>query len=181
VAVVAFDSLGTLFDLGELEERMPTVLHRAAALTLSDEWAPLAEVAQAVDAELAEQLRDLDAASDAKEALALVREAGHDVWVLTNGGRNSTLALLDANGLAALVDEVHSVDEVRRFKPHPDVYALLPAGATLVAAHDWDVAGARAAGVRAVMVERGGWSLPLPPPELRAADLVEAARLATRR
>jgi 2-haloacid dehalogenase len=180
--VVAFDALGTLFDLGDLARSLELrrVLHHAAALTLAGEWAPFAELAAAVDAELPEQLAGLGPYPEAAEALEIVRGAGMEPWVLTNGGRESTERLLARAGLAA---EVHSVEEVRWYKPHPAVYELLPLGAILVAAHGWDVAGARAAGYRAVWIDReeGEWPLPLPQPELRASDLVEAARLATSR
>lgn len=178
--VVAFDSLGTLFDLGNVSDRMPRVLHHAAALTLIGEWAEMSDVARSVDPELVERLSRLDAHEDARAAFELLRSAGRRVSILTNGGRDSTVALLERNDLAELVDEVHTVAEVRAYKPHPSVYELLPRGATLVAAHGWDVAGARAAGYRAVWVDRDEktWRFPLPEPELRAHDLVGAARLA---
>jgi hypothetical protein len=47
---------------------------------------------------------------------------------------------------------------------------------TLIAAHGWDVAGARAAGLGAVWVSRLERRWPLPPPEPPAApDLIGAA------
>ena len=72
----------------------------------------------------------------------------------------------------------------RNYKPHPELYrhALNELGldadrATLIAAHAWDIVGARAVGMEAVWVTRLEWVWPLPVPEARsAADLVEAAR-----
>lgn len=176
MSVVAFDLLGTLFDLGEARERMPKVLHHAAALTLAGEWAPFDEVVEACDPELAQKLQGLEPYDDAREALSLCDGA----WVLTNGTRASTERLLEGAMLHALVAEIHTVEELRKYKPHPDVYALLPTDATLVAAHAWDVAGARAAGYRSVWVDREEkeWPLPLPRAELHASNLVEAAKLA---
>jgi 2-haloacid dehalogenase len=180
--VVAFDALGTLFDLGRLggSLELRRTLHHATCLTLAGEWAPFDEIARTVDEKLPEKLADASAAGDARDALEAVRDGGAAAWVLTNGTRKSTHEVLEREGLAALVAEVHTVEEVRRYKPHPDVYRLLPSGATLVAAHAWDVVGARAAGYRAVWVDRdeGGWILPMPEAELRAHTLVEAARLA---
>jgi 2-haloacid dehalogenase len=182
VGVVAFDSLGTLFDLGDLEERMPRVLQHALSLTVVGEWAPLDELAAALDPELAERLPELDPFDDAFAALERIREAGDEAWVVTNGGRAATEELLERGGLADLVSEIRSVEEVKRYKPHPDVYELLPGDATLVAAHAWDAAGATRAGVRAVWVDRAERAWPLPdevePPET-APDLVAAAVLAT--
>ena len=175
--VVAFDAMGTLFDLGDLRERMPRVLHHAAALTLAGEWAPLDEIVRAVDPDLAERLREVAPYEDARAALERVDEA----WVLTNGTREATERLLDRGGLRELVAQVRTVEEVRRYKPHPDVYRLLPAGATLVAAHAWDVVGARAAGYEAVWVDReeGEWPLPVGEPGKHASGLVEAVAVAT--
>jgi 2-haloacid dehalogenase len=169
--------LGTLFDLGDARERMPRVLHHAAALTLAGGWAPFDEVVRACDRELAQKLQELEPYDDAREALSLPEEA----WVLTNGTREATERLLERTMLRGLVAEIHTVEEVRKYKPHPDVYELLPRGATLVAAHAWDVAGARAAGYRGVWVdgEEQEWPLPVGEPGLRASTLVEAAQIGT--
>jgi 2-haloacid dehalogenase len=177
--VVAFDALGTVFDLGELRDSVAfrRVLHHAAALTLAGEWAPLDELAAAVDGDLPTRLQAVQPYPEARDAFELVRAAGAEPWVLTNGTRDATERLLDRSRLFA---EVHTVEEVRAYKPHPDVYRILPERATLVAAHAWDVVGARAAGYRAVWVDREerDWPLPVGAPKLRAGDLVEAARLA---
>jgi 2-haloacid dehalogenase len=181
VAVVAFDSLGTLFALGDLEERMPRVLQHAISLTVLDRWEPLDELAAAADPELAERLSELEPYADAAPALEHVRRAGDEAWVLTNGGQAATDGLLGRGGLAALVAEIRSAEEVQRYKPHRRVYELLPPGSTLVAAHAWDVVGADQEGFRAVWVCRAGqrWPFPGEPHELRTSSLLEAARLAS--
>jgi 2-haloacid dehalogenase len=180
VAVVAFDSLGTLFGLDGLEERMSRLLHHALSLTVAGAWAPLDGLAAALDPELGKRLPGLAAYDDALPALESVRRANGEAWVLTNGSRATTKGLLERSGLADLVTEIRSVEEVERYKPHPAVYELLPTDATLVAAHAWDVFGARATGRRAVWIDRleQQWPLPGDPPGLRAPNLVEAARLA---
>jgi 2-haloacid dehalogenase len=181
MTVVAFDSFGTLFDLGELEERMPRMLHLALSLTVVGDWVPLDELAAALDPDLAQRLPKLDPYDDALTAVERVRTSGSEAWVLTNGGRDSTKQLLERGGLAGLVAEIRSAEEVERYKPHPAVYGLLPADAVLVAAHAWDVAGAHAAGRRAVWVDRlgQGWPLPGVAEPQRAPDLREAALLAS--
>ena len=176
--VVAFDALGTLFDLGELKERMSKPLHHAVSLTLAGEWLPLAEVIKAVDPELAEKLQALEPYPDARAALESVESA----WVLTNGGAKQTRALLERGGLADVVGEVHSVEEVKAYKPHSDAYKLLPSGSQLVAAHAWDVLGTQAAGYDAIWVNRRDEAWPFPgvgAPRV-APDLRAAAALATR-
>lgn len=79
-----------------------------------------------------------------------------------------------------------SVASVERFKPAPEPY--LHAGAVLgvdvdrilmVAAHDWDIAGARSVGMPGAYLARPGavWGLPDPPPDLVAPDLGTLAEL----
>jgi 2-haloacid dehalogenase len=84
-----------------------------------------------------------------------------------------------------VTDAVITVDEVRAFKPHAAPYrhaasrlALPIDRVTLLAAHGWDVVGARAAGMRAVWVERleRRWPFPTDPP-VSAPDLGAAAAL----
>ena len=172
MTVVAFDALGTLFDLGDLEPRMAKPLHHATSLTLAGEWLPLAEIVAAVDPDLAEKLKELDAYPDAREALS----RGDEAWVLTNGGKKQTRALLERNGLDDAVAEIHSVEEVKAYKPHPHVYRMLPPDSLLVAAHAWDVVGARAAGYAAVWVSRDEkrWPFPGIEPGTIAPNLVAA-------
>jgi 2-haloacid dehalogenase len=180
MAVVAFDSLGTLFDLGELEERMPCILHHGLSLTVAGGWVPLDELAAALDPGLAQRLPELDPYDDAVTALERVRTAGGEPWVLTNGGRDATEKLLERGGMASLVAQIRSAEEVERYKPHPDVYKLLPPDAILVAAHAWDVMGARATGRRGIWVDRlgRGWPFPGEPLPVRGSTLREAALLA---
>lgn len=183
MAVVAFDALGTLFDLGDLKDRMPRVLQHALSLTVVGEWTPLDELAEFLDPELAERLPQLEPYDDALPALEGARDAGDEAWVLTNGGRPATEELLSRGDLAGLVAEIRSVEEVERYKPHPDVYELLPDDATLVTAHAWDAAGARASGREAVWVNRYEAPWPFPgevAPNETVTDLVSAVRSAGR-
>ena len=55
---------------------------------------------------------------------------------------------------------------------------MAPAEATLVAAHAWDIVGARAAGLESIWVDRleRRWPLPVAEPR-RAASLLEAAEV----
>jgi 2-haloacid dehalogenase len=188
---VVFDALGTLFDLGRRgrSAELMRTLHHATSLTLAGEFAPLSEVAAAVDPKLAEAIASAGPYDDAEEALDVLAEAGIPAHVLTNGGAETTRELLRRGGLLERVRRVLSVDDVRRYKPDPAPYAHAaraigaePARITLIAAHAWDVLGARRAGLSTVWVDRRdeGWPLPVEPPEHRAGDLVEAARIAIR-
>ena len=77
-----------------------------------------------------------------------------------------------------------SVEEVGRFKPDPAPYrhaldraAVDPRLALMVAAHDWDITGARAVNIPGAFITRPGvvWTLPYTMPELVVADIGELA------
>jgi 2-haloacid dehalogenase len=77
---------------------------------------------------------------------------------------------------------VISAEEVRLFKPAPEVYLLAArrlgveqGQVRLLAAHDWDVTGALRAGCAAAFVARPGQVMnPFgPQPDVRGADLGE--------
>ncbi len=72
-------------------------------------------------------------------------------------------AAVTAAGLGKLLDHVLSVDAIRIYKPRREVYALAIAALALspvdigfVSSNRWDVAGAAAAGMTAIWVNRGG-------------------------
>jgi|1185.fasta_scaffold00695_3 2-haloacid dehalogenase len=96
---------------------------------------------------------------DVAAAFELVREAGLKLAILTNGSAQATRQAFARADLKA--DEIVSVDEVRHFKPANEVYlhaarklSVRPGRLALVAAHSWDVHGARRAGLEAVFVRR---------------------------
>ena len=195
---VVFDSLGTLFELTPVHERLgrpateawfERILHSAAALTMLGEFIPFADLArttlattaavlqlEADQRDVLAQLEQLPPAADAREAL----ERAEHAYVLTNGGKGAGEQLLARAGLEGLVTRVFGVDEVRAYKPDPRPYRhVLDAlgEATLVATHAWDVVGAARAGMRAVWVDRGERVWPFPEavaPHATAPGLVAA-------
>jgi 2-haloacid dehalogenase len=210
---VVFDALGTLFQLRPLAERLEELgapegaldawferlLHSAAAVTLTGDFVPFAELARTAlvttaarfgveldPGEVLPLLTRLPPYPDARPAVERLREAGIAWAVLTNGGTGQTHALLARAGLAEHVWHVVSVEEVRAYKPHPAPYRsvlelleLPPERVTLVAAHGWDVLGARAVGMGAVWVDRVEHRWPFPSPEpTRAPDLERAVEVA---
>jgi 2-haloacid dehalogenase len=119
-----------------------------------------------------ERLASMPAFPDAAQALALLRAAGFTLGVLTQSSGDAANTVLANAGLE--LDEVLSTTPL---KPHPAAYA--PAdGGWLVAAHWWDVAGAARAGLRTAWVSRDDVAYPsaAPEPDVRAGDLLEAAR-----
>lgn len=103
---------------------------------------------------------------------------------LTNGSSEAANAQIENAGLHVFLRRVFSVEEVQRFKPDPAPYLhaadALGAGIgniLMVASHDWDCAGAMAAGGHAVFIRRQGivWSLPSDPPRIVVPDLARLA------
>lgn len=185
---------------GALEAWFGRMLHSAASLTLVGEFRPFREIGESTlrttlaqlevesehAAEVLEALARLEAYPDAAKALDLLEAAGVPAVTLTNGGREHTERLLESAGLRSRVQQVLTVEDVRAYKPHPEPYryvvptlGLPTESLTLIAAHGWDVLGARAAGLSGVWVDRleRRWPFPtVPPPS--ASTLVEAVELA---
>jgi 2-haloacid dehalogenase len=100
---------------------------------------------------------------DVPAGLAKLSGAGFSVAALTNSPHATAVRQLTNAGIAESFDDVMSVEMVPRFKPHRSVYLAAaehlgrtPAELIMVAAHDWDIAGALAAGLSGVFVGRKG-------------------------
>lgn len=98
---------------------------------------------------------------DAVPALGALAADGYTLGVLSNGSPRALESLLGAAGIRESFQHVISANEVRAFKPAPSVYrhAAARVGAPvdevwLVSANPFDVAGAGAAGMRTVQLER---------------------------
>jgi 2-haloacid dehalogenase len=201
-----FDVHGTLFHLTPLEEKLggkaqldawfERLLHTAAALTLAGEFRPFDELAAStlkttlarteIDADadrVLAELAQLPPYPDAGPAFASLDETGATIAVLTNGSEDSARKLLDAAGLEERVVEIVSAADVELYKPHPAVYrhaeeriGLDAKRTTLISAHAWDVAGAKAAGWDTVWIDRleREWPLPKGKPRKPAGNLEQA-------
>jgi 2-haloacid dehalogenase len=104
--------------------------------------------------ELLDQMKRLPPHGDAAGALQRLDGAGLRLAALTNGTLDAARRQLGNAGLDEHFEGVFSADEVERFKPAPEPYAMAlerlgvePREAWMVAAHAWDLAGARAAGL----------------------------------
>lgn len=122
--------------------------------------------------------------SDVKAGLGLLKDAGFRLATLTNSPLGTAEAQLRSAGLVDYFDSVISVEMVPRFKPHASVYlgaagrlGVDPADIVMVAAHDWDIAGAMAVGCQGVFVARPGamYSTAFAEPTIIATDIGDAA------
>jgi 2-haloacid dehalogenase len=126
----------------------------------------------------------LPAHPEVPAALRRLAEGGLRLAALTNSTERVARAQLEHAGIIDAFEAVLSADAVHRLKPAPEPYRMAatrlgvdPADVLLVAAHAWDVAGARAAGCQAAFVARPGKVLdPLAdPPDLVVTDLDDLA------
>jgi 2-haloacid dehalogenase len=121
---------------------------------------------------------------DVAQALERFQGAGLRVIALTNGGAENTQKLLKRAGFASFVEKVISIDEVRRWKPNREVYlhaarsiGVEPARLTLIAAHSWDVHGAKQAGLGGAWLRRQdkAYQAAMQPPDFQADSMLELA------
>jgi 2-haloacid dehalogenase len=110
------------------------------------------------------------------------------VATLSNGNRSQQAALIRFAGLP--FQRLHSAEDVRHYKPDPEVYVgaasamgLSAGQVMMVAAHKADLRAAQAAGLRAAFVERqlekgpdgGADLLPDPQADVQATDFMDLA------
>ena len=178
------------------------LLHLSTVLTMLGKYVDFADLAQlALDAVAAGQgrtlgtndrehvlsrLRALPPHTDAVEGLQQLAEAGFRMAALTNSGMSSARSSLSDAGLTRYFESgIFSVETTGLFKPHGQPYRDVAerlgvdiGDIRLVAAHDWDCAGALAAGALAAYLARPGTSYAdvLAPPDLQADTLPALAQ-----
>ena len=141
------------------------------------------EPSENITTALFEKYLDLDPYPEAKEALAaLKRRGGSQLAILSNGSTAMLSALVKNSGLDALLNATLSVDGARKFKPHPDCYALVEKTLGLkndevlfVSSNGFDVAGAKHFGFKVAWIRRGGSTL-LPPGPVGPAQMYRLLR-----
>jgi 2-haloacid dehalogenase len=110
---------------------------------------------------LLESYHRLDAFPDARAALEKLKSEGRRLGILSNGSPSMLSAAVEASGFAGLLEAVLSVDQVRMYKPRPEVYALVtdtmsvrPDDVVFVSSNRWDVMGATSFGFTSLWVNR---------------------------
>ena len=133
----------------------------ADALDFALDEAGVADAALRRD--LLDAYRSLECYPEVTEVLDALRGGGMRTAILSNGSREMLDAAVASAGLAGRLDAVLSVDDVRVYKPHPDVYRLAcdrlgaPREAVcFLSSNAWDAAGAATFGFRVVWVNRFG-------------------------
>jgi 2-haloacid dehalogenase len=128
---------------------------------------------------LQSQMRTMPAHDDVTDGLIALRDKGFRLVTLTNSPhRPGAQTPLEHAGLAGFFERQLSVESCRAFKPAPAVYryacealGVAPTDCLMVAAHVWDLLGARNVGFSTALITRPGNS-PLPVPGLPQPDFV---------
>jgi 2-haloacid dehalogenase len=124
------------------------------------------ELDDPVAEEITGAMRSLPAHPDVPDGLDRLRAGGFRLATLTNSPLDVAHDQLRSAGLTDRFDAILSADQVQALKPKREAYALAAttfdvalSDVRLVAAHNWDVSGALAAGCAAAFVARPGQAL----------------------
>jgi len=112
---------------------------------------------------LKQAMGSLQAHPDVVDGLTSLRDRGDRLVAFGNSNAATVERQLLGSGLAEVVQGYYSAEQAGALKPSPQAYAAALSAqhtaaedAVMVAAHDWDIAGAMAAGLRGVFVSRDG-------------------------
>ncbi|WP_034920005.1 haloacid dehalogenase type II [Gillisia sp. CAL575] len=178
----------------------PTLLQYSLVETITKNYRDFSEIAEAtlkmtahqLDVSLTEAqiksvlspITKLSAYPEVSNTLEGLKEKGFKLVALSNGKPQVVDEQLKYAEIHHLFDKVLSIEEVKNYKPHVSTYHcayslmnVLPEDTMLIAAHGWDIAGAKRAGIQAAFIARPGKSLyPLAiEPEIIGSNLKEIA------
>jgi 2-haloacid dehalogenase len=112
---------------------------------------------------LMNQYRHLSAFPENREVLLALKARGIVTGILSNGDPAMLDVAVKSAGLADVLDHVISVDSIRKYKTHPDAYALgsnatglQPKQILFVSSNGWDALAATWFGYRTLWVNRAG-------------------------
>jgi 2-haloacid dehalogenase len=130
---------------------------------------------------LIEEYQNLRPFPDVIPGLEALKSEGHTLVAFSNGVEATARTLLERSGVLPHLHDVVSVDDLKTFKPDPEVYHYLarrldttPSKTWLVSSNPFDVIGAKAAGLKAAWIKRNPedqfdpWDIK---PDLVAPDL----------
>ena len=143
------------------------------------------ELSDAAQQQLLTDYVNLPAFPDVLPALEALKALGCRLLAFSNGVENSLRTLLGKAGVLTYFEAVVSVDDIKTFKPNPDVYAYLVSrgggsrkDTWLVSTNPFDVIGAKSAHLRGAWVRRNSATVFDPwefEPDIVISDLLELA------
>jgi len=142
------------------------------------------KIGEADRRELTERFATMPPHAEVPGALRRLRSEGFRLFTLTNNTAAISRRQLAHARILDFFEQCFSVEESHRYKPAPEVYAVvtgtLKVSATtvyLVACHTWDTIGAMSAGWKGALIKRSGNDVidALPAPHITGRDLNEVA------
>lgn len=110
--------------------------------------------------------KELDTYDEVKLTLSKLRERKITCAILSNGSKSMLNSAVESSGIGHNLHSVLSVDEIRIYKPDPQVYKMVLTHMPFkmdeilfVSSNGWDIAGAASFGFKTIWVNRFG--LPL--------------------
>jgi 2-haloacid dehalogenase len=110
---------------------------------------------------LIEEYQNLRPFPDVVPGIERLKEKGHTLVAFSNGVEATARTLLQRAGVLPHLQGVISVDDLKTFKPNPEVYHYLahrldttPSETWLVSSNPFDVIGAKSAGLKAAWIKR---------------------------
>ncbi|ELY67753.1 haloacid dehalogenase type II [Natrinema versiforme] len=104
---------------------------------------------------------DLPVFDDVHDGIERLRDAGYDCYIVSNGSEDMLESLLEYADLGDLIVDTVSADEIRQFKPQPELYRHAAdeidrpsEEIAFAAAGWWDVPGGSTAGMQGVWINR---------------------------
>lgn len=114
-----------------------------------------------IKVEILGSFRKLPAYDDVNEALEILRKNNIKTIAVSNSSLEMIKEQLSNAGIIDLFDAYYSVDSVKNYKPFKDIYQHVAHqenislnNIMMVATHDWDLFGAKKAGLSTAYVER---------------------------
>lgn len=173
--------------LGGRDDLLPywfsTMLHYSLVDTLNGEYRDFAEVGagalimvaegegieltfEEAKAAITGPITSLPPHADVKPGLSALKDQGFKLVSLTNSSNAGVTKQFENAGLTDYFERRMSVEDVKAFKPAPITYnwaleelGVQPEEALMVAAHAWDLAGAKAQGLQTAFIARPGAKL----------------------
>jgi 2-haloacid dehalogenase len=112
---------------------------------------------------LMELYHALDAFAESQDVLKVLKDAGLQTAILSNGSPDMLQGAIDHARIGDLLDAVYSIEQVGIYKPDPRVYQMAVDGLdvsaeniTFLSSNAWDVAGAANFGFSVIWVNRYG-------------------------
>ena len=191
IKVIIFDAYGTLFDVNSAAEKSKNKIGekwepfanywRTTQLEYTwlrslmgrhqdfwkvteqslDKSMKVFQIDTSMKDELLDLYKVLSTFPEVKETLKKLKEKNYKLAILSNGTPSLLKELVSSNNLESIFDDVLSIEEVKIYKPHPNVYNIPIKKYQIeenqfayLSSNTWDVSAAGNFGFNAVWVNR---------------------------